>query len=372
MTKSFPGLPRKDQHLRICLERNVEFDRSAWFEDVSLIHCALAGCEPMEVDTSVTFLGRELSAPFLIGAMTGGTPDALAVNRDLAAVAEKLRIGMALGSQRAMLEDESLRRTYQVRDIAPDILLLGNIGLSTAGTLEPRRLMGLLDDIGADGICVYLNPAMALLQPGRGGPVKHAAETITRLVDTLGERLIVKETGCGISKEVAYALRKLGVSTVDVAGAGGTSWVRVNNIRYGSPPAELLPFEEWGIPTAASISEASASGLRIIASGGIRSGLDLAKAVALGAHMGSVALPVLRVLHADGTEGLQRWLESLFEVFRLALVLTGNRNVGGLRNSPVVLTGPLWAWSRQRIGDSSNGGCGAVGNPHRPGGSGCS
>jgi len=356
MTKSLPGSAGKEQHLRICLERNVEFDRSAWFEHVWLIHCALAGCQPAEVDTSATLLGRELSAPFLIGAMTGGTSDALAVNRDLAAVAQKLRIGMALGSQRAMLEDESLRRTYEVRDIAPDILLLGNIGLSTAGTLEPRRLTRLLDDIGADGICVYLNPAMALFQPDRAGPVKHAAETIRRLADTLGERLIVKETGCGISREVACALRELGVSTVDVAGAGGTSWVRVENIRYGSARAELLPFEEWGIPTAAAISEVSASGLRIIASGGIRSGLDLAKAVALGAHIGSAALPVLRALHAGGTEGLQRWLESLFEAFRLALVLTGNRDVGGLRSSPVVLTGPLWAWSRQRVGDSSDAG----------------
>ena len=159
---------------------------------------------------------------------------------------------------------------------------------------------------------------------------------------------MVKETGCGISREAGRELARLGVRTVDVAGAGGTSWVRVENMRRGSTPAVLEEFEEWGIPTAASLLEVRGLKFRVIASGGVRTGLELAKGVALGAEIGSAALPVLRALGRGGTEGLSRWVDSVVAGFRTAMVLTGCRNLKSLQGAPVVVSGALLEWAKQR------------------------
>jgi isopentenyl-diphosphate delta-isomerase len=340
---------RKNEHLEICRRRPVEFRRKrTWLEHVELVHQALPVVSAEELDTSVEFLGRKLSAPFLIGAMTGGTTESLSVNRRLAKLAARKGIGLALGSQRAMIADDTLVRTYRLRDIAPDILLLGNIGLSQAAVMKPGEVVGLASRIGADGICLHLNSAMEMVQRGGDAPPTHSSAVIRRLCRAFGDRLVVKETGCGMSRETASRLARLGVRTLDVAGAGGTSWVRVENLRRGSAAAGLEELEEWGIPTAASLLEVRRLKLRVIASGGLRTGFDLAKSLALGATLGSAALPLLRALDQGGPAAAERWLDSVFDGLRAAMLLTGCRNLEALRAAPVVISGPLLEWANWR------------------------
>jgi isopentenyl-diphosphate delta-isomerase len=340
---------RKSEHLDICRCQPVEFRRkSTWLEHVELVHQALPAFSAEELDTSVEFLGRKLSAPFLIGAMTGGTPESLTVNRHLAKLASRKGIGLALGSQRAMAADDSLAKTYQLRDLAPDILLLGNIGLSQAAVMKPGEVAGLAKRIGADGICLHLNSAMEMVQRGGDAPLRRSSAVIGSLCRALGDRLVVKETGCGLSRETASRLARLGVRTLDVAGAGGTSWVRVENLRNGSTDPALEELEEWGIPTAASLLEVRRLKVRVIASGGLRTGYDLAKSLALGATLGSAALPLLRALDRGGSAAAERWLDSVLDGLRAAMLLTGCRNLEALSAAPVVISGPLLEWAHSR------------------------
>ena len=340
---------RKTEHLALCRTAEVEFrTRGPWFEHVGLVHQAVTGFSRGDVDLSTEFLGRRLRFPFLIGAMTGGTPEARGINRTLAEVAAEAGVGLALGSQRPMMEDPSLTDTFQVRDVAPDILLLGNIGLQQAMSVKPDRLVGLAAAIGADGLCLHLNAAMEMFQGEGDEPRRGANASIDRLAKALGDRLIVKETGCGISRETASGLAKLGVKALDVAGAGGTSWVRVENLRRGGVAPGMEAFEEWGIPTAASLLEVRGLRMRVIASGGLRSGIDLARALALGADLGSAALPVLRALDRGGKPAVLKWIRSLAEGLRTAMVLMGCRDLKSLRRAPLVLGGPLLDWAGQR------------------------
>jgi len=340
---------RKRDHLALCRREEVHFCRKrTWLEHVEMVHQAVPAFGGAETDVTTEFLGRRLAAPLLIGGMTGGTREGGLINRRLAEVAEQMGIGLALGSQRAMVEDPAAQRTFQVREVAPATLILGNLGITQAAAMRPAEVHRLMETVGADGICIHLNTAMELFQKDGDGPPTGAWTALRRLARELGERLIVKETGCGISREVARRLAELGVRTVDVAGAGGTSWVRVENLRRGGPPAGLEEFEEWGIPTAASILEVRSLRLRVIASGGLRTGLDLAKAIALGANMGAVALPVLRALDRAGPMGVMKLLEGIVTGLRMTMVLTGCRNLAALRRAPVVLSGPLREWAEQR------------------------
>ncbi len=349
MPSESPIQKRKTDHLALCREADVEFQRRrTWFECVDLVHAALPAFSAEDAAIETDFLGRPLAAPFIIGAMTGGTDEAAAVNRALARVAARCGVGLALGSQRPMLQFPSLEAGYRLRDVAPGILILGNIGLSQALALKPAEVAALADRIGADGICLHLNAAMEMFQTGGDRPRAGAQAALGRLARELGDRLIVKETGCGISRETAALLARLGVRTVDVAGAGGTSWVRVENLRRGGAAPGLEAFEEWGIPTAASLAEIRGLRLRVIASGGLRSGLDLAKSIALGASIGSAALPVLRALARGGEEAAVEWIHGLVAGLRSAMVLAGARDLKSLRRVPLVITGPLRDWLEQR------------------------
>jgi len=313
-----------------------------------LVHQAVPVFDPEEAALSVKFLGRTLRAPFVIGAMTGGTAEARRINRDLAAVARDKGVGLALGSQRPMIERKSATRSYLVRDIAPDILLLGNVGFAQAQALRSDDVKRLVKDIGADGLCLHLNAAMEMFQREGDRTARGAPAAVGRLARALGAKLIVKETGCGLSRETARRLRAKGVRTIDVAGAGGTSWVRVENLRNARAPKALSEFEEWGIPTAASLLEVRGCGVSVIASGGIRTGLDLAKAVALGAEIGSAALPVLRAYARGGAKAVGEWIDGLIAGLRAAMTLTGCTDLKALRKAPVVVGGPLKEWMKQR------------------------
>ena len=341
---------RKLDHLRICCEQDVEFSRkTTLFEDVHLVHQAVPSFSPDEADMRVEWLGRVLEAPLIIGAMTGGTPAAGKINRELARVAQDLGIGMALGSQRAMVEDPSLADTYQVRDVAPDCLLLGNIGLFQARDMGPAQVADLAAAVGADAVCLHLNTAMEIFQREGDHDYRRGIVTIGRLSKEMGERLVVKETGCGISRETARQLRRVQVKAIDVGGAGGTSWVKIENLRTGGRTSpELAALEEWGIPTAASLWETRRLRWRVIASGGVRSGLDMARAMALGADLCSCALPFLRAYDRQGADGVRALAQDLIHGLRATMVLTGRRTIRDLRRMQPVFTGSLWHWIQQR------------------------
>ena len=344
---------RKLDHLRLCVEANVEFSQvTTLLEDVHLPHNALPEVAPAEVDTRVRWLGRELRAPLLIGAMTGGTRTARTLNRDLAQVAQEQGLGLALGSQRAMLETPEMLVTYEVRDVAPDCLLLGNIGLCQAREMSADDVRGLADAIGADGICLHLNAAMEIFQPEGDRNYSRALETVQRLSEGLGERLVVKETGCGLSRDVAERLVNAGARNLDVAGAGGTSWVKIENLRSGRPvPPELRVFEEWGIPTAASLWEVRGLATTVVASGGLRNGLDMARCLALGADVCSCALPFLRAHAADGMHGVRRLAQSLTDGLRAAMALTNCGDLQSMKQVRPVLIGRLAEWIAGRTAE---------------------
>jgi len=337
---------RKRAHLELCANGEVEYrGKTTLLEDVELVHDALPDLAVSELSTEATLLGKRLRAPLLITGMTGGTAEATAINRDLAAVAEAHGIAFGLGSQRAMQREPALAATFEVRAHAPTTLILANLGVVQAAQLPTAAVEALIRAIGADALCLHLNPAQELIQPGGDRDFRGGLAAIARLVGELPCPVVVKETGCGISRAVAKRLAAAGVRTLDVSGAGGTSWVRVEALR-GDAAARAIggEFAEWGIPTAAAILGLRGLDVACIASGGIRSGLDVAKAIALGAVVAGVALPVFRAYTAGGPLGAGEFVERLVAGLRTAMLLTGARDLGALGRVPTVLGPRLRSW----------------------------
>jgi len=337
---------RKRSHLDVCEQGAVEYaGKTTLLEEVDLLHDALPELAVDEVEIAVELLGKRLRAPLLITGMTGGTAEASEINRDLALVAEEYGIAFGLGSQRAMQRKPELAYTFQVRAHAPTTLVLANLGIVQATELGTPDVARLVERVGADALCVHLNPAQELIQPGGDRDFRGGLAAIERLVRELAVPVVVKETGCGISRAVATRLRGVGVSFVDVSGAGGTSWVKVEAIRADASGRALgQVFADWGIPTAAAVLGARSLGLDCIASGGIRTGLDVAKVIALGARVAGVALPVFRAYREGGLAAARRFMERLTTELRTAMVLTGSRNIDALGRVPTVLGPRLRAW----------------------------
>jgi isopentenyl-diphosphate delta-isomerase len=342
---------RKDDHLALCAAEDVAFRGvSTLLECVRLVHDALPDIAMADVDTSVTLLGKKLRAPLVIAAMTGGTEEAGRINRELASIAEERGYGFGLGSQRAMHVRPGSGSTYRVRQIAPSALVLGNVGVVQARAMTTSEARMLVDEVGADALCVHLNPAMELVQPGGDRDFAQGLRTIERLVRDLGVPVVVKETGCGISPAVGRRLRDVGVKHVDVSGAGGTSWVGVETRRAqaaGDEGARALgeALWDWGIPTGASVALLSPVGFdTVIATGGVGTGLDIARAVALGATAAGIARPVLRALAAGGRAGATAFLEGVESELRATMLLTASRDLGALRRAPRVVVGELARW----------------------------
>ena len=297
------------------------------------------------VDVGVDFLGRSLRAPLLITGMTGGTPEAFAVNRDLATVAERCGLAFGLGSQRVMQRDPSIQWTFAVRELAPSTVLLANIGLVQATQQSTDAVGELVAAVRADALCIHLNPAQEMVQAEGDRDFRGGLATIERLCRELAVPVIVKETGCGISRPVAVALREAGVRTIDVAGAGGTSWVQVEALRGDDRSRDLgALLSTWGIPTAASLACLDGLGLDLIASGGVRSGLDMAKALALGARLCGAALPIYRAYCAGGIGAATALVDQLIEQLKAAMLLTGSGSLATLAQQPVVLAPRLRGW----------------------------
>ena len=346
---------RKAEHIRICLERDVEFKKkTTWFEYVELIHNPLPELDFDEIKLEARFLNRLFNYPIVIEGMTGGTDEAYKINKNLAEAAAQLNIPMGVGSQRAAIHNPSLRKSYMiVRDISPDIFVIGNIGgaeLVKEGVEVAEKAVEMIE---ANALAIHLNSLQELIQPGGDINYKGIMKAIERTVERLSVPVIIKEVGCGISKEVARNLELIGVKAIDVAGAGGTNWTLIEKIRaeeLGELEKKTLGelYQEWGIPTAASIIEVSSTvKIDVIGSGGIRTGLDIAKSIVLGADMAGIAKPLLRPA-VENTDAVLAYLKKIALELRTAMYLTGCKNIHELKRVDKVLIGPLIEWCRQR------------------------
>jgi isopentenyl-diphosphate Delta-isomerase len=338
---------RKADHLEVAASGRADFARSTLLEHVHLAHQALPELALDDIDLTTDLVGKQLRAPLVITGMTGGTAEAATVNRDLAKAAQAAGVALGLGSQRAMAEHPELASSYQVRDVAPDVVLFGNVGAVQAKAMGVDKVVELAKAIGADAICVHLNPGQELIQDHGDRDFSGIVDTIARLVESSALPIIVKETGCGLSPQAARALVGAGVHTVDVSGAGGTSWVAVEAVRAadGSEAAALGgELWDWGLPTAVAVVGCVRAGLDTIASGGLRSGYDVARALALGARAGGMAAPMLRAQRAGGSEAVAAMIDRVTRAIRAVCLLTGSRSAVDLARAPKHLGAPLRAF----------------------------
>jgi isopentenyl-diphosphate Delta-isomerase len=337
---------RKADHLDLATSGDVSFRRTTLLECVELVHEALPELDFDEIDLACSLLGKRLRAPILIAAMTGGTERARGINLALAEVAEELALGFGLGSQRAMLKDADAVATFQVRATAPTTLVLGNIGAVQAMQMQPDELQSLVDAVGADGLCIHLNPAMELIQAEGDRNFRGILAKLQGLVQQFQRPIVVKETGCGISVSTARRLRASGVRHIDVSGAGGTSWVAIEAERTHERLRTVGDtFREWGIPTAPSVALCATCEFEsVVATGGITNGLDVARAIALGANAVGIARPVLVAFDQGGKVAVRDYLLRVETELRVAMLLCGARNLVALRSVPRLLHGPLAEW----------------------------
>jgi isopentenyl-diphosphate delta-isomerase len=342
---------RKSDHIQIARSGAGAFARSSLLENVHLVHSALPGLAFDDIDLGTTLLDHKLAAPLLITGMTGGTSEGRTLNRALASAAQTLGIAFGLGSQRPMLGKPELASTYEVRDVAPDILLLSNLGVVQLSAMKTDAITAAMDRVGANALAIHLNVGQELAQPGGDNDFRQGLATIKRVVKELDRPVLVKETGCGIAPAAARALDKVGVAAIDVSGAGGTSWIAIEALRAkGQQAARGQLFHEWGIPTAACVGWLGKSGLRaqVIASGGIRTGLDVARAMALGARVVGLAQPVLAAASKGGAKGATEFLALVIDGLRTACTLAGVARAADLAKAPRVITGELRDWLAQR------------------------
>ncbi|MFH0860480.1 MAG: type 2 isopentenyl-diphosphate Delta-isomerase [Candidatus Altiarchaeota archaeon] len=317
---------RKTEHLRICLSRDVEAG-SAGFEKVSLPHTELPELDLDKISTEASFLGKSLRFPLIIEALTGGTKMSKRINRDLAAVAQEFGIGFGVGSQRAALEDPKVADTYRVRDVAPGAFLIANLGavqLNCGYGLEECRKA--VEMIGADALALHVNPLQEAVQPEGDTNFEGLTKKINEIAKKLDVPLIVKGVGSGVSLDDA---KKLKVSAIDVGGVGGTSWSVVESYRSGNDVG--MSFAGWGMPTADCIIQLKDIGMPLVASGGVRSGIDIAKAVSMGASCAGIALPLLKAWERKKKGGVREYVQKTLKEFRIAMFLTGSENVEALK-----------------------------------------
>jgi len=346
---------RKQRHIRLSLEENVQADIGTGFEDVRLIHRALPEIDLEDIKTDTELFGRRLAYPLAISAITGGTERAKEINSVLASAAEEFGVGIGVGSQRIAIEDPSVEHTFRVvRERAPSSFVMGNIGcpqLSLGwGVEEAKRCVDMID---ADALAIHMNPLQEAVQVRGETRYRGVLNKIGEVARGLGSPVVMKETGCGIAFEDAVKLEGAGVAGLELSGTGGTSWAAVEHHiarEEGKRDQEALgqALWNWGVPTAVSLVEASQSTkLKIIASGGMRTGLEMAKAIALGADAVGIARPFL-LKAVEGPDALRDHLENILLEFKTAMFLVGAESIEELRRVPVLVMGRTAEWLRLR------------------------
>ncbi|HEY0756549.1 MAG TPA: type 2 isopentenyl-diphosphate Delta-isomerase [Ktedonobacteraceae bacterium] len=350
---------RKAEHVRVALQQDLAAPQSAGWHDVRLLHQALPEVDLDAIDTSVSFLGHTLKYPLLISAMTGGHPDALAINRNLALAAQRYGLALGVGSQRAGIVNPEVADSYTItRETAPDAFLIANVGApqliaqerATAFTLEQiQRAIAMIE---ANALAIHMNSLQEAAQPEGDRRAVGEADALSTLSKQLDLPLIAKETGAGINREQAQLLRACGVAAIDVGGAGGTSMAAMEAVRSaerGDTRTRSIGqlYRDWGIPTPISLVEARSSHLPLIATGGLRSGLDIARSLALGATLAGMAFPFLQAASA-GFEAVCELIEGLILELKVAMQLSGAANISQMRQADVIVSGETYHWLRLR------------------------
>jgi isopentenyl-diphosphate Delta-isomerase len=324
---------RKLKHAQVCLTYPVEYEtRTTGFERFTLPYCALPETDLAAIDTKTTFLGKSLAAPILIGAMTGGAELSKTINQHLALAAETLGVGLMLGSQRVMLEHQGALASFAVRPYAPTALLIGNLGVAQLNKgYGADHLIRAVELINADALALHTNPLQEALQ--HNGDTNFAAllPKLREVVPKVPYPVLLKEVGHGLNKAVALAVKDIGFAALDVAGAGGTSWAKVEEfVNYGE--IRHLELAEWGIPTAQALQEVHGAlpEMPLVASGGIRTGVDIAKALAMGASVVAIAKPLLEPA-TQSPEAVIAKLQDIIWQLKVAMHCTGSRDIAALQ-----------------------------------------
>jgi len=340
MSKVTPISRRKADHIQVTLEREVQSGLRTGLDGLRFAHTALPELNLVEIDTSLEFLGKKLHAPILISSMTGGTETAGEINRTLAEAAQEVGVALGLGSQRAALEQPELSSSFQVRNVAPDILLFANLGAVQLnyglGVADCRQAVEMIE---ADALILHLNPLQEALQPEGNTHFGNLLGKIEAVCAGVGVPVIVKEVGWGLSAEVAQLLAEAGVAALDVAGAGGTSWamVEMHRAQNQSQANIAAAFIDWGIPTVEALVQVHQAlpDMPLIASGGLRSGMDIAKCLALGADLAGMALPFLQSA-VDSKQAVIQVIQDTITVLRTCMFATGSSNCAALKQGKLI------------------------------------
>ena len=345
---------RKADHINICLDEKAQARKvTTGFEDIQFVHRALPEVDKAKIDVSTKVFGHKFSAPLIVGAMTGGTAEATRINAAIAEAVETLQLGMGVGSQRAAIENPKLADTFSVaRKKAPTAFLVANIGgiqlVHGCGVKEVKQAVEMID---ADAVAVHLNALHEAVQPEGQTAFKGVLAKICEIAGEIDKPVIVKETGAGIAAEDAKRLEAAGVKAIDVGGAGGTSFAAVEYYRSEKSSVQHFlgeAFWDWGIPTAASLAETTYTvKIPVIASGGVRSGMDVAKSLALNACLASVCQPALDAA-VKGAKATEQMLSFLVGELRAVMFLVGAEKVKNLAEAPIVVTGKTAAWLKAR------------------------
>lgn len=340
-TLTMPGSVsrRKGEHLLLAASEAMQLRRN-YFEHYVFEHNALPDLDLDEIDTSVEFLGRRLSAPLVISGMTGGTEDAWRINRTLAEAAAARGLALGVGSQRAAIEDPSTAWTFQVRHVAPECPLLANLGAVQLNCgYGIKECHEAVEMIGADALVLHMNVLQEALQPEGQSNFRGLLSRMGQVARELGVPVIAKEVGNGVSAATGRALAEQGITTVDVAGSGGTSWARIEGRRSGEVGTGEV-FADWGIPTPVAIRQlSSVPGLTVIGSGGVRSGVDVAKAIALGSSMVGMAHPFLRAAQ-ESLEHVLEFIDRTVNELRITMLCVGAVDIESLRQRSLAIRGP--------------------------------